>query len=228
MKKKKLTGNFLKKKGIVKTTKGYIQKSSYGRGQVIVRPDLLHLEGSFSFKNNNDYSINENPLWNKTVRILKEVEILWNEVLEENDFIFKGRASMPTIRVSLQDRSYYHSPNRCLGEARKFSNKIMLITKLYDASRTTTWIKKNLRSESGKNTNGKYDFRNVVLHELGHGIFGLDHCRRRNKRTCPIMARYAGQKLPTRKTMKRRFKKLIYNHIYRYMDPATRRHKRYK
>ena len=59
---------------------------------------------------------------------------------------------------------------------------------------------------------------NTIMHELGHAVFGLNHCRKRGKRQCPIMHRYVwyGQNddVVLKRKQRIRFRRFIINKYY--------------
>ena len=111
---------------------------------------------------------------------------------------------MPEITVHLVDRpnlNNYRTTSNALGCAGKRSNVIQI---------KIGFINKNYKTNI-------WGLEHVVMHELGHAIFGLDHCRKR-KNPCPIMARFGSNidndDVKLKKKQRRRFKRFIINEYY--------------
>lgn len=111
---------------------------------------------------------------------------------------------MPEIIVHLVDRpnmNNYRTTSNALGCAELGSNQIQMKIGFINRS-----YKNNI-----------WGLEHTIMHELGHAIFGLRHCRKR-KNPCPLMARFGSNidndDVKLKKKQRRRFKRFIINRYY--------------
>lgn len=194
-------------------------------------PTLIKYTGTYLFENGNsslhdyaDHIINVarrvtdyqkkflQPNSNKVYRIvhkaLNQVDRMYDSVGRQmlKEYPNIQISKMPKIRIDLVDRTqqntHYTSTSNAIGCAHLNSNHIQLkvgfiarYTKMYSVG-----------------------IENTIMHELGHAVFGLNHCRKRGKRQCPIMHRYVwyGQNddVVLKRKQRIRFRRFIINKYY--------------
>ena len=192
-------------------------------------PHLIKYAGSYRFKHGESYSFpshyiidevreqlgyKKKFLQPKTNKAYKQVRKTLN--LCDRFFDSVGRkiqkkypqieiVRMPEIIVDLVDRpnlNNYRSTSNALGCAGKFSNEIQM---------KIGFINKNYKTNI-------WGLEHCIMHELGHAIFGLDHCRKR-KNPCPLMAKYGSyiknEDVKFKKKQRRRFKRFIIERYYK-------------
>jgi predicted Zn-dependent protease len=193
-------------------------------------PTLIKYTGTYLFENGNsslhnyaDHIINVarrvtgyqkkflQPNSNKVYRIvhktLNQVDRMYDSVGREmlKKYPNIEISKMPKIRIDLVDRtqldSYHTSTSNALGCAEYNSTHIQLkagfiarYNKMYSVG-----------------------IENLIMHELGHAVFGLRHCRKR-KNVCPIMHRYMwyiqNDDVVLKNKQRTRFKRFIRNKYY--------------
>ena len=145
------------------------------------------------------------PWSNKLYRKIHATLNLVNRFYEQvaNEMVTK----YPSIQPKLMPRITVHLVDRCTRTARGGTCDAYGIA----------FLKSNAIELKISEVHKLYQERpiqleNLILHELGHAIFGLRHCRRRGKRICPVMSRY-GQSFQNNDKFKNRqrtrFKRFI-------------------
>lgn len=189
----------------------------------IDNPTLIKYAGSYSFQNGNTELISSHeitdearntlrynkkflqPRSNKAFKAVRKtlnlVDRMYDSVSKKHGIVKK----MPLIKIHLVDRTnqsnLYLTTSSALGCATMGSNIIQL--KLGFISRS---LKNNV-----------IGLEHVILHELGHAIFRLPHCKKR-KNPCPIMARFgsniSNDDKKAKQKQRRRFKRFIKNKYF--------------
>ena len=149
------------------------------------------------------YKANSNELYRKVNKTLNLVNRMYDSVYthysKQYPELIKGR--MPSITVSIVDRTFILSRDY-YGEI-KVNTRNSLGTAYYNSNKI------NLKTSALRSYQDRR-VENLIMHELGHGVFGLRHCKKR-KNTCPIMYRYSGGS-PRQRT---RFRRFIYDKYYK-------------
>ena len=158
------------------------------------------------------YMANSNQLYRKVQKTLNLVsrmyDSVYNQYTKQYPDIIKGE--MPSIRVQIVDR--------CLERIERgyWDNGPTVIIKTSSALGNTylNSTKINLQGNALNRLSAER-VENLIMHELGHAIFGLNHCRKRKKK-CPLMARYFYQRgKVTHSTNRKTFRKFIKNKYYK-------------
>jgi predicted Zn-dependent protease len=166
-----------------------------------------------SFKKS-PYKANSNQLYRKVHKTLNLVnrmyDSVYNQYSKQYPEIKKGK--MPKIRVQILDKCFEEIKKSRTNYKGDWGYYITTSNAYGNAYRNSTKI--NLQAKA-LNEFSPERVENLIMHELGHAVFGLSHCRKRKKK-CPIMSRYSYQRGDiTHSSNRRTFRKFIKNKYYK-------------
>ena len=158
------------------------------------------------------YQAGSNRLYRKVHKTLNLVnrmyDSVYNQYTKQYPEIIRGK--MPYMRVQIVDRCLENIERTTY--AGELAYKINTSSALGNTYRNSSQI--NLQANA-LNKFSPVRVENLIMHELGHALFGLGHCRKRKKK-CPLMAKYSYQRGEiTHSSNRRTFRKLLKNKYYK-------------
>ena len=146
----------------------------------------------------------------KTLNLISRMyDSVYNQYSKQYPEIIRG--NMPILRIQLLDKCFSHIEREY---QRNGSLAYIINTESAYGNTYLNSTKINLQTKALDEFTPER-VENLIMHELGHAIFGLNHCRKRKKK-CPLMARYFYQRGEVTHSLNRRtFRKFIKNKYYK-------------
>ena len=160
------------------------------------------------------YQPQSNALYSDIHKTFNLVNRMYEKVYEiqSKKYPELTKYSMPEITVKLQDRPYDIYKEKYWDGFKISVGTSKSLACAYLGSNRITLTTRSMKIYKG------YKAEKLILHELGHGMLNLGHCKRRGKRNCSIMMNngtfFWGNSV-TPNQWRTRFRKLIYERYYK-------------